>query len=33
MTASGAVAGLCPLTEANLGAGIFPAQVLTVLSA
>jgi formimidoylglutamate deiminase len=26
MTASGAVVGLCPITEANLGDGIFPAQ-------
>jgi formimidoylglutamate deiminase len=26
LAASGAVAGLCPITEANLGDGIFPAQ-------
>ncbi len=26
LTSSGAVAGLCPITEANLGDGIFPAQ-------
>ncbi|WP_070152096.1 formimidoylglutamate deiminase [Sphingobium phenoxybenzoativorans] len=26
MAASGAVAGLCPITEANLGDGLFPAQ-------
>lgn len=27
LAASGAVAGLCPITEANLGDGVFPAQV------
>src|SRR3546814_13035372 len=26
LAASGAVAGLCPTTEANLGDGLFPAQ-------
>ncbi|MGF7146988.1 formiminoglutamate deiminase [Sphingomonas zeicaulis] len=26
MSASGAIAGLCPITEANLGDGIFPAE-------
>jgi cytosine/adenosine deaminase-related metal-dependent hydrolase len=26
MAASGAIVGLCPITEANLGDGIFPAQ-------
>lgn len=26
MAASGAVAGLCPITEANLGDGLFPAE-------
>ncbi|HYP62445.1 MAG TPA: formimidoylglutamate deiminase [Acidocella sp.] len=29
ITASGAVAGLCPITEANLGDGIFPAYDFT----
>jgi len=29
ITASGAVAGLCPITEANLGDGIFPAHDFT----
>jgi len=29
MTAAKAVAGLCPITEANLGDGIFPAQFFT----
>jgi formiminoglutamate deiminase len=29
MAATGAVAGLCPITEANLGDGIFPAQHFT----
>jgi formimidoylglutamate deiminase len=28
LAASGAVAGLCPVTEANLGDGLFPAQAL-----
>ncbi len=30
MAASGAVVGLCPITEANLGDGVFPAQDFTV---
>ncbi len=29
LAASGAVAGLCPLTEANLGDGVFPAAAFT----
>ncbi len=32
LAASGAVAGLCPVTEANLGDGIFPAQDFLVHS-
>ena len=31
MAASGAVAGLCPITEANLGDGIFPAGEFTAV--
>lgn len=31
MAASGAVAGLCPITEANLGDGIFPARAWQAL--
>jgi cytosine/adenosine deaminase-related metal-dependent hydrolase len=29
IAASGAVAGLCPITEANLGDGVFPAKAFT----
>jgi formiminoglutamate deiminase len=32
LAASGAVAGLCPVTEANLGDGIFPAQAYLAAS-